>query len=569
MNKIALIIKKNILILVKSRMWLLVVVIAPLLIIFLTGIAFDNFNQYKINIGIYSGNYTPFTDSFIAKINTDQFRTIKTQSEAECIDDVKMGLSHTCVIFPSNLELGAKNKGISIFIDYSKLNLAWVIRDRLFSSVKEKSTEITRQLTENILSRLITTRDEISSDGVLVGLVKSNEINISNRTYEAFYLITSINTTVGLNSSDIDKLQSKINYVKSEFALAEMQNQIDLDFAQDIAKSGDFDDAARNGYLDEISKKRSRILEQQNYVENLFSPAYSASINNSLDTIRFRVDRLNRNANITDLLILSGKSNLYNVNQLNALNSKLTNRIEYSINGIKDNLNSIDELSAEDISAPVVADIKPLTAYNSYLNYIFPTLMAIAIMLAALLLSSIVIVMELNTPAYFRNFISPTTKAVFFFSFYITNLSLIGFQTLVMLLISVLFFFSQIIGNIFTTLAVCFVVATFFIILGMGIGYLFKTEQMAILAATFTASIFLFLSNILMPIEYMPELFMKVVQFNPFIISVSLLRKSILFQQPLLAINGEILYLVLFTIALLIIYSGVYLLGSRRFKQFF
>ena len=172
MKKTFVILKKNLLILLKSRLWVLVVIVSPLLAIFLTGIAFDNLNQYKINIGIYSKDYSELKNSYIAKLNTEQFRTIKSKSEAECIDNIKIGLAHTCVVFPDKLEIGAKNKPIVIYIDYSKLNLAWIVRDTLFSKVEERSTEITKQLTGNILSKLLLTVDEVQSDIPILLLVK-------------------------------------------------------------------------------------------------------------------------------------------------------------------------------------------------------------------------------------------------------------------------------------------------------------------------------------------------------------------------------------------------------------
>ncbi|MBI2558026.1 ABC transporter permease [Candidatus Woesearchaeota archaeon] len=564
MNKLALIIKKNFLILVKSRWLSLVVVLGPLLIIFLTGIAFDNLNEYKINIGVYSDSYTELTNSFISKLNTEQFRTIKAKSEAKCIDDAKIGFSHTCVIFPANLSLGSKNKNVAIYIDYSKLNLAWIVRDRLFSRVEEKSAEITKELTENILSKLLLTKNEILTDIVLLGLAGDNEDEISGKNNEAFLLITSINTTIGLNASDIDKLESKISSVKAAFDITIDKATGNVEFSEDIVNSGGFSESDKDDYLDELDEQKDDIEGQRQYVESLFSPAYSGSINNTLGNIKLRVIRLNLNANITDALIASSKANLYNISLMLSLNGKLINKMAFSMDNVKKNLESIDKLSAEDIASPVIADIKPLTSYNSYLNYIFPTLMAMAIMFASLLLSAIVVVMEFSTPAYFRNAISPTGNVLFFSASYLTNLSLIGLQIFIMLLISMMFFFSQVIGNILTILAVCFLTASFFIVLGMGIGYLFKKEQMSILAATFASSIFLFLSNVLTPIENMPEFFMRIAQFSPFIISVSLLRKSILFGQSLISINAEILYLVVFTLSLLAVYAAVYYRNLRR-----
>ena len=541
--------------------------LGPLLVIFLTGIAFDNLNEYRISIGIYSPTYTELTNSFIAKLNSDQFRTIKAKTESQCIDDAKLGLSHTCVIFPENLALGAGNKDILIYIDYSKLNLAWIIRDRLFSRVTERSTEITRKLTENLLSKMILTKNEVGNDLVLVGFAAENENGILGNTNITLYLVSGINTTVGLNSTDIERLKSKVDSVKTAFDAQTEQAERSLDYTEDIIKGGPFSDDEEENYLDDVEKQKDSVQEQKEYVRSLFDPLFSSSINNTIDDVKYKVDVINLNADTTNSLLIESKDSLYNTSQLSASNAKLLKKITFSLANVKKELESVDELTAEDIASPVVAEIKPLTEYNSYLNYLFPTLMAMSLMLAAILLSAIVVVMELNSPAFFRNFISPTSDLMFFFTSYLTNLALAGVQIFVMLLISMAFFFSQVVSNILTTLVVCFVVATFFILLGMGIGYLFRTEQISILAATFTASLLLFLSNVLMPIENMPEFFMKVVQFNPFIISVSLLRKSILFRQSIADVNEELLYLVAFTIALLIVFAFVYFTRSREFQN--
>lgn len=567
MNKLAFIIKKNFLILVKSKWWALIIILGPLLIIFLTGIAFDNLNEYRINIGVFSPTYTELTNSFISKLNTEQFRTIKAKTESECVDDAKLGLSHTCIIFPANLALGAGNKNILIYIDYSKLNLAWVIRDRLFSRVTEKSTEITRQLTQNLLSKLILARNEISNNIVIVELVSGNENDIIENNNLSFYLVSNINTTVGLNVSNIDRLKSKVDSVKSAFDIQTLQAENNIGFAEELLKGGSFSDSEEEKYFADIGKQKEDVKEQKAYVNDLFGPRFPNSINNSLSNIRYRVDMINLNVNSTNLLVLQIKDALYNTSQLTAANAKLLRKLAFSLNNIQKELQSIDRLTAEDISSPVVVDIKPLTEYNTILNYIFPTLMAMSLMLAALLLSAIVVVMELNSPAFFRNFISPTSDFLFFFTSYLTNLSLIGVQIAVMLLISVLFFFSQVISNMLTTIVACFFIATFFILLGMGIGYLFRTEQISILAATFSASILLFLSNILMPIENMPEFFTNIVQFNPLIISVSLLRKTILFKQSIIDVNQEILYLLIFIIILMIIFAVVYFARAKEFQN--
>ena len=556
MNKIESILKKDLLVLIMSKWWVLVVIIGPLLVIFLSGVAFDNLNEYRLNIGIYSPTYTELTNSFISKLNTGEFRTLKAKSEEECIDYIKLGMSHACIIFPADLALGASNKELVIFIDYSRLNLAWVVRDRLFSRVEEKSTEITMQLTDNLLSRLLIVRNEISNDMPLIVMMDELGQNITVRAADTILVVA--NRSYALNVSHVDKLESSIRSARNTDIELVQKSKKNLEFAEGLAITGDFDDDTQSKYLSDINKRNEDIINLEKYLDQLFIGDYSGSINNTIEDLRFRADK-------SSMAISMSEDALADILSLSDINDKLIRRVRYSADYIERELKNIDEFSAEEIAAPVAAEIKPITSYNTNLNYVFPTLMAMAIMLASLLLSVIIVVMELNSPAFFRNFISPVRKHIFFFTTYLTNLIIVGIQIALMILMSMAFFFSQVTGNIINTILVCLVIATFFIVLGMGVGYLFKTEQISILAATFTASIFLFLSNMLVPIENMPVFFLKIVQFNPFIISVSLLRKVILFDQSLIVVSYEAGYLLLLTTVLLLLYYWIgYMRKNKR-----
>jgi ABC-type multidrug transport system permease subunit len=538
--------KKNLLVLLKSRWWALAVIIGPLLLIFLSGAAFDNLNEYRLNIGIYSPTYNELTTSFIDKLNSDAFRTVKAGSPDECIDFIKLGISHACIIFPPDLGLGAQ---LTIYIDYSKLNLAWVVRDTLFSKVEERSTEITQQLTDNILSKLILARNEISVDTPLVIILEKQEGNITSIAQGALVIVG--NRSYRLNVGDVSSLEMGVNASISTYWKLEGQALNDLKFASFILVNGDFSDDRDTELTADINDRKKAISVLNSYMNWLNSRDYSFSFNNTIDAIRRKTDTSN-------MVISLSEGSLSDIASSSDSNSNIIRRVKYSLENVGKELAAIDEYKAEDIAVPVSIDIKPITSYNTNLNYIFPTLMAMSIMLASLLLASIIVVMELNSPAFFRNAISPTKAIVFFFTDYLADLSIVGVQTVLMIIMSLFFFFSQIMANLVTTLFVCFFISTFFIILGMGIGYLFKTEQISILAATFTASIFLFFSNMLVPIENMPVFLTKIVQFNPFIISVSLIRKSILFGASFFSLATEIIYLILLTLMLLLLYFGLY-----------
>ena len=96
-------IKKNFKLLIRSKFSALIILVGPLLIMLLTGLAFNNTNIYNINIGVFSEEYTEITDSFIEKLRIDQFIVLKTISESACINKIKEGEVHICVIFQFKL----------------------------------------------------------------------------------------------------------------------------------------------------------------------------------------------------------------------------------------------------------------------------------------------------------------------------------------------------------------------------------------------------------------------------------------------------------------------------------
>jgi hypothetical protein len=48
---------KNLKILFRSKTSALIVIFGPLLVVYLVGIAFDNSNSYRVNIGVFSEGY--------------------------------------------------------------------------------------------------------------------------------------------------------------------------------------------------------------------------------------------------------------------------------------------------------------------------------------------------------------------------------------------------------------------------------------------------------------------------------------------------------------------------------
>jgi hypothetical protein len=98
--------------------------------------------------------------------------------------------------------------------------------------------------------------------------------------------------------------------------------------------------------------------------------------------------------------------------------------------------------------------------------------------------------------------------------------------------------------NTACTVLLVFIASAFFIVLGMAVGYVFSTQEGAIMASIVLGSIFLFLSNLVVPLESLAPALSHIIKFNPYVLASELLRKSLLF-------NVNIITEAAFTLALL------------------
>ena len=121
------------------------------------------------------------------------------------------------------------------------------------------------------------------------------------------------------------------------------------------------------------------------------------------------------------------------------------------------------------------------------------------------------------------------------------------------LFVAALYFFKDQLTSVALSLAiVIIIIASVFILIGMVIGYLFKTEETSTLAAISVSSIMLLFSNTILPVESLPNLFRDVVRYNPFVISEGILKKILLFGTDIKLVLDPI-YILLSIFAILFI----------------
>ncbi len=221
MKKLIEIIKKNFRLLLRSKTSALIVLMGPLILMLLIGFAFNTTSLFDIKIGTYSSAYSELSDSVVQKLEDDQFRVVRIDSEEKCIDMVKAGDVHVCTVFPPNLNIRTSDK-IIFYVDKSRLNFVYIILDRISSKIATKSTELSTALTNRLLTSItnvdtkLDTNKKISADLEL----SYSELSGLDITYSAAN-ISSLKKEIkeaNLSSSKESSLLSLVSSVETAYS---------------------------------------------------------------------------------------------------------------------------------------------------------------------------------------------------------------------------------------------------------------------------------------------------------------------------------------------------------------
>lgn len=477
------IILKNIRLLLRSKSSSLIVILGPLLLVLLVGVAFNTATVYGIKVAVYSPTYNQLTNELISKVQETKFNIIKYDDKTECSDSVREGENHVCLAFPQNLDIRSKNQ-ITFYVDPSRINLVYILMDKISAQVEVKAEEISLKLTKNILAKLDETNREITDKRLLATSVSSSLRGAEKDT------VVALNA---FNSVDMNKNFEGLGWSEFEGQFPQNRSSIfDLYYGELKAKVRDFG----------ATLEAARI-------------ARDTSIR-SLNSLR----------------------------SITSESSILVDSLGVSLDLIGKNVKEIDVTNPERIVDPIEIKIEPVVSASTNLNFLFPTLLVLLIMFIGLLLSSTVVIRERRASAYFRNFLTPTSDTLFIIGHFLTNFLIISLQMLTILAVSFYFFKESLLKVAPNLILVLAIVIAMFVLLGMLIGYIFRSEETGALASISLGSLLLFLSNTILPLEYLPSFMVKLGIYNPFVISESLIRKITLFNSTL-ALQSKSIYILL------------------------
>ncbi len=543
---------KNFKILIRSRVASFVILLAPLFIFLLLELAFDAPEQYSLNIGVYSSVYTNTSEEIINHLEQSYFTISKTVSKDECIANIKGGIFNTCVFFPENMTVGQADDFVEIIVDTSKNNMVFVIKDIIKNSIDAHALEVSEELTEkmidniNFIERTAKDRlfDTTSSRQLLMDTSSlmddaSSSINSMDLNYDG----SNLNLKSEKSKVKLALTQSKNSLLKTVAMKFSIMNKFDE--IKDRIWALSLEETERDdflGYVNATEIHFENLAEDYEYYGNIsnksLSEVYSKfqNLSNELDLVEEKLAK-------TEILKVGAAETLQNSSE--KINETLTliNTIKNSLTEINNKLAGIVIREAEEIVKPFDYKLISITPSKSQVSLLFPQFLGVVILFISLIIPTIMAVNERRSIAAVRQALTPVYRVVYISSVFLTNLIIVLTQVFLVMVLSYFLLDLTITNNLISFFISVFLSSSAFIMIGIFIGQLFDEEHNAIIATVSLASLLLFISGVILPLETMPPAFYKLNLYNPFVVTIALLRKSLFFQIPILENSKEFIIL--------------------------
>jgi ABC-type multidrug transport system permease subunit len=227
--------------------------------------------------------------------------------------------------------------------------------------------------------------------------------------------------------------------------------------------------------------------------------------------------------------------------------------IQESLETTVQNINNIEITSSDQIVNPINTNIETVSSDSNQLIILFPYVLLLVIMFVGLMLASTLVMVEKKSKSSFRIFTTPTKDQFFIFTTFTTAFIIVAVQIALILVATNYFLVDIISANLGLNIVLLILSMAIFIMLGMALGYALGSQQGTNMASISVGAIFLFFSNIMLPLETLPQSLQNIAYYNPYVLASETLRKSILFHVTLEQILYELAILLGYTVVVILL----------------
>ncbi|MFO7710156.1 MAG: ABC transporter permease [Candidatus Woesearchaeota archaeon] len=542
------IIAKNYKLLFRSKSSALVIILGPLLLILVVGLAFNNAGNYKIRVGFYFPEYTELTGTILDALEENEFYVELKEDNRSCIESVKSGETNICLIFNKFTVDSSMDNRLNIFVDNSEINLAWLVTDSVSTEVGRVSSNLSTSLSEQLLDRIDVTTNKLTAEKEAVSAMIESQTNLNTKINELETLVKDLDLSMNdIPLSDVKDRSEDVNKHVG-FLITRINNNLNRieSRVEDSNISSDLEDnitSLIDDTSDAVKEREKSINDQQD------------NLSDAVDNLDDSLARLQRKLSNTDSMRNEAIREIEEIVGDLRTNLDNLNNHKKALDGMINTLSGIEIKDARNIAVPINTEVTSIASDQNHLSFMVPTLIVLFIMLIGLFLSSNLVIMEKKSDAFLRNFITPTRTSYFILGVFITAFLLVFLQVLLIFFVTYLLLDLPV-PNLFNLLLIVCNASVFFILLGLVVGYIFKTDEAVTLASISIGSGFLLLSGLILPLESMHESIMLIAEYNPLVIAVNVLKQVILFNQSISELWLGHIFLLLYSV-LMIAFIGI------------
>ncbi len=556
--------QKNLKNLIRSKGSALIVIFAPLLMILILGLSFNTTSKYGLNIGIFSVAETPEVAALIESLKEQEFTVAKYETIDKCVEDIKRAVMHTCLDLPVSLKVDSnKQAEIKYYVDQSKINLVWMVQQTLAQKFEVQEQQLSESLSKDILTKLSETQAKINAEKARVGTTKEKNNAAVKGTEGVKADLGTIDFTIPTttyNTAVVDVFKTEISMRLSN------TSQAIVDAKAMLAKMNTT--SAEKKKVEVMLAKVDEAIQGTTGFLNAGGPGSLQEVSALMGVLQSDIESTKAKLNAAAEKIKTNNGNLDSVKLTISESITLLEGTQATLDQINTNLQSQKVTDAKVVAQPLVTTIETVSAEKTYLNYLFPVLLTLVIMFSSLLLGTSLVMMEKNSPAFFRNFFLPIRKVTFILSIYLTNVILILIQVVIILGLA-LVFLPDILNLLPMMALILFLAASIFTFLGMVIGYIYTSEETGVLASISLGSLLLFVSGTIFPIEGTSAMVRSVIEFSPFVITERLIREVLIFNAAFDLLWVDLLLLLGYTLVLfLVILAAESVLHKHLLERF-
>lgn len=350
----------------------------------------------------------------------------------------------------------------------------------------------------------------------------------------AYYLVNDIQSQISKESLGISKneVQRIMEIVKSAEEKISSANKNISDMDKDLTSINNLNSG--------ISSKEASTDSLLNELDSIDSDLEDMGNSSEIYGIRNDVQNLKKDVEGVKNSFNTVSENSEKITlEVSSLKQSLSS-LEDKIGNIHETLNSSEITEVEKIVSPIKSNVKTLNSGATNWHYLFPKFLYMVILFCSMILASSLVIRERKAGAYFRNSITSTSDSIFVLGNYLTCLFIVFIQLSIVLTAIHLIMKTSITSILLELSVAIFLSASIFIFIGMLIGYVFKSEETAMIVSISIIALLLFFSNAIFPIEAISSNFQKYLQYNPAAISNELFRKIILFKYKIVSLTKEI-----------------------------